>query len=57
MALSRARYLLYIVGDKDFCENREGILGEIEGAYHKIKDDEKLEEEQVGGRVVGFLES
>lgn len=44
VALSRARYLLYIVGDKDFCENREGILGKIKGTYQKIKDEEKLEE-------------
>ena len=44
VALSRARYLLYIVGDKDFCENREGILGKIEDTYHKIKDRENLEE-------------
>ena len=50
VALSRARYLLYIVGDKDFCENREGVLGKIEGAYHKIKDEEKLEEHDLHAR-------
>ncbi len=44
VALSRARYLLYIVGDKYFCENRQGILGKIEDVYEKIKDEEKLEE-------------
>ncbi len=44
VALSRARYLLYIVGDKDYCENREGVLGKIEDAYQTIKDGEKLEE-------------
>lgn len=44
VALSRARYLLYIVGDKDFCENRQGVLGKIKDAYEKIKDEEKIEE-------------
>ncbi len=44
VALSRARYLLYIVGDEDFCKNRVGILGKIEDAYCKIKDAETLEE-------------
>lgn len=44
VALSRARYLLYIIGDKDFCENRGGILGKIKSVYEKIKDEEKLEE-------------
>jgi len=50
VALSRARYLLYIVGDKDFCENREGVLGKIESTYHKIKDEEKLEEHDLHAR-------
>jgi len=50
VALSRARYLLYIVGDKDFCENREGVLGKIESAYRKIKDEEKLEEHDLYAR-------
>lgn len=44
VALSRARYLLYIVGDKNFCENRQGILGKIKDVYEKIKDEEKIEE-------------
>ena len=44
VALSRARYLLYIIGDKDFCEDRKGILGKIKSVYEKIKDEEKLEE-------------
>lgn len=47
VALSRARYLLYIVGDKDFCEEREGVLGKIEAAYHKIKNEVKLEEQSL----------
>jgi superfamily I DNA and/or RNA helicase len=50
VALSRARYLLYIVGDKNFCENREGILGKIVGAYNKIKDEEKLEKHDLYAR-------
>lgn len=44
VALSRARYLLYIVGDKDFCENRQGILNKIIDVYKKIKDEEQLED-------------
>ncbi|SFV27173.1 AAA domain-containing protein [Thermoflavifilum thermophilum] len=44
VALSRARYLLYIIGDKSFCEDRKGILGKIKSVYEKIKDEEKLEE-------------
>ena len=44
VALSRARYLLWIIGDKDFCENRKGILGKIKSVYEKIKNEEKLEE-------------
>ncbi len=50
VALSRARYLLYIVGDKDYCENREGVLGKIEDAYQNIKDGEKLEEHNLHAR-------
>lgn len=44
VALSRARYLLYIIGDKDFCDHRPGILGKIKEVYGKIKAEEKLEE-------------
>lgn len=43
VSLSRARYLLYIVGDKEFCENRDGILRKIVNAYNKIKIDSVLE--------------
>lgn len=43
VSLSRARYLLYIVGDKDYCEGRDGVLGKIEAVYQKIKDEEELE--------------
>lgn len=44
VALSRARYLLYIVGDKRFCDNSKGILRKIKDVHDKIKDEEKLEE-------------
>lgn len=44
VALSRARYLLYIVGDKKFCDNREGVLRKMTNVYEKIKKDEKIEE-------------
>lgn len=44
MWLFLARYLLYIVGDKKFCENRQGILNKIIDTYDKIKDEEKIEE-------------
>lgn len=50
VALSRARYLLHIVGDKEFCQNREGVLGKIEGAYRKIKDEEELERHDLHAR-------
>jgi len=33
VALSRAKYLLYIVGDKRFCLNRKGILKKIAETY------------------------
>ncbi|PJA02131.1 hypothetical protein COX73_02390 [bacterium (Candidatus Gribaldobacteria) CG_4_10_14_0_2_um_filter_36_18] len=44
VALSRARYLLYIVGDKSFCESRQGILGRVAEVYNSIKKQEKMEE-------------
>jgi len=45
VALSRARYLLYIIGDKSFCESKgNSVLGKIKKAYDKIKEEEKLEE-------------
>lgn len=50
VALSRARYLLYIVGDKDFCENRAGVLGKIAGTYNQIKSGEKMEEHNLHAR-------
>jgi very-short-patch-repair endonuclease len=50
VALSRARYLLYIVGDKSFCEEHscyEGencILKRLVETYAEIKKQEKAEE-------------
>lgn len=44
VALSRARYLLYIVGDKSFCESRQGTLGRVVEVYNLIKKQEKMEE-------------
>lgn len=44
VALSRARYLLCIVGDISFCESRDGVLNKIATTYNKIKKEEKTEE-------------
>lgn len=44
VALSRARYLLYIVGDKNFCYGRDGVLKQLVETYDEIKKQEKSEE-------------
>jgi very-short-patch-repair endonuclease len=44
VALSRAKYLLYIVGDKNFCYNRDGVLNRLVETYDAIKKQEKIEE-------------
>jgi len=44
VALSRAKYLLYIIGDKKFCYKKHGILKRIVKTYDKIKQREKDEE-------------
>lgn len=44
VALSRAKYLLYIVGDKKFCYRRTGILKRLVETYDEIKKQEKGEE-------------
>ncbi|MCK4904635.1 DUF559 domain-containing protein [bacterium] len=49
VALSRAKYLLYIVGDKQFCYTRNGILGKIAETYDKIKKQEEFEEQYFSG--------
>lgn len=56
VALSRARYLLYIVGDKNFCEERGGILGKIKKVYDKIKDEETMELHILKGRFDSLTE-
>jgi len=37
VALSRARYYLVIVGDKEYCKTRTGTLGDIAKKYDEIK--------------------
>lgn len=44
VALSRAKYLLYIVGDKNFCYKRTGVLKRLVETYDEIKKQEKTEE-------------
>jgi len=44
VALSRAKYLLYIVGDKNFCYGRTGVLKRLVETYDEIKKQEKTEE-------------
>ena len=44
VALSRAKYLLYIVGDKNFCFRRTGVLKRLVETYDEIKKQEKAEE-------------
>jgi very-short-patch-repair endonuclease len=44
VALSRAKYLLYIVGDKNFCYRRTGVLKRLVETYDEIKKQEKTEE-------------
>ena len=44
VALSRAKYTLYIVGDKKFCHGRTGILKRLVDTYEEIKKQEKTEE-------------
>ena len=40
VALSRARYYLVIVGDKEYCNTRIGTLGDIAKKYDEIKNRE-----------------
>lgn len=40
VALSRARRLLHIIGDYDFCSRRSGCLGKIAASYRQIKNEE-----------------
>ena len=43
VALSRAKYLLYIIGDKNFCYRRTGVLQRLVETYDEIKKQEKRE--------------
>jgi superfamily I DNA and/or RNA helicase len=47
VALSRAKYLLYIVGDKSFCHGRTGVLKRLVETYDKIKKQEEYEDYSV----------
>lgn len=49
VALSRAKYLLWIVGDKQFCLQREGILKKIAENYELIKKEEEFEKQYFSG--------
>jgi len=48
VALSRAKYLLHIVGDLQFCRSRDGILNKIADGYAQIKEQEELERQYFG---------
>jgi very-short-patch-repair endonuclease len=50
VALSRARRLLYIVGDHHYCVNRQGYLGKIASTYDRIKQKADVEEQSLLGR-------
>jgi len=50
VALSRAKYLLYIVGDKNFCYGRTGVLRKLVETYDEIRKQEKIEEYTLGGK-------
>jgi len=47
VALSRAKYLLYIVGDKEFCQNRPGVLNRLIKTYDDIKNIEEFEKQTI----------
>jgi len=50
VALSRARYLLCIVGDKKYCSSRKGILKELITNYENIKKEENIERYTTEGK-------
>lgn len=56
VALSRAKYLLYIVGDKNFCyehscyKGQDCVLRRVVKTYEEIKKQEKIEEYTLGGK-------
>lgn len=49
VALSRAKYLLHIVGDRKFCQSRDGYLKKIADGYSQIKEQEDLEKQYFDG--------
>lgn len=48
VAMSRAKFLLYIVGDKEFCAGRTGVLSKIVRVYDEIKTAERAEHLSLG---------
>jgi len=50
VALSRARRLLYIVGDHKYCASRHGYLSKISSTYDRIKQKADVEEQSLLGR-------
>ena len=51
VALSRAKYLLYIVGDKNFCYGRTGVLKKLVQTYDELKKQEKAGEYSLYGKI------
>jgi len=47
VALSRAKYLLYIVGDKKYCHGRIGLLRRLVETYDEIKSQEEIEKQSI----------
>lgn len=48
VALSRAKSLQYIVGDKAYYHTRKGVLGKIANAYDEIKNEQSSEYYSLG---------
>ena len=43
VAMSRAKFLLYVVGDLPFCLKSSGVLGKLSSTYKRIKEKEELD--------------
>ena len=56
VALSRARFLLYIVGDYQFAKSRKGILGKIVKKYEEIKKQEIIKYAAFNNKFDTFTE-
>ena len=50
VALSRAKYLLCIIGDKKFCHGRTGLLRRLVETYDEIKKQEEIENQTIHER-------